>query len=163
MKISAFQAVVLAIFGVSLVAGLVVLATVKNKNKGSGVPVVIWGTISDADFNNAVKDLTQGNNGLKMTYVEKRPEGFDQEFLETLAKGMGPDVILLSQDLILRHGDKMAPISYATMPLRTFKDTFVEEGELFLRAEGAIAIPFAVDPLIMSRYNSSSLVRSIFQ
>ncbi|KKU67312.1 MAG: Extracellular solute-binding protein family 1 [Parcubacteria group bacterium GW2011_GWA2_47_16] len=149
MKISAFQAVVLAIFGVSLVAGLVVLATVKNKNKGSGVPVVIWGTISDADFNNAVKDLTQGNNGLKMTYVEKRPEGFDQEFLETLAKGMGPDVILLSQDLILRHGDKMAPISYATMPLRTFKDTFVEEGELFLRAEGAIAIPFAVDPLIM--------------
>lgn len=149
MKISAFQAVVLAIFGVSLVAGLIVLATAKNKDKGSGVPVVIWGTIAAADFNNAVKDLTQGNKGLKLTYVEKRPENFDQDLLETLAKGTGPDVILLSQDLILRHGDKMSPISYATMPLRTFKDTFIQEGELFLRPEGALALPFAVDPLVM--------------
>lgn len=149
MKISAFQAVVLAIFGVSLVAGLVVLATAKNKDKGSGVPVLIWGTIAAADFNNAIRDLTQGNKGLKLTYVEKRLESFDQDLLETLAKGIGPDVILLSQDLILRHGDKMSPISYATMPLRTFKDTFIQEGELFLRPEGALAIPFAVDPLVM--------------
>lgn len=149
MKISAFQAVILAIFGVSLVAGLVVLATAKNKAQGSGVPVVIWGTVAAADFNKAVSGLTQGSNGLKLTYIEKRSESFDQELLETLARGAGPDVILLSQDLILRHVDKVAVIPYVTMPLRTFKDTFIEEGELFLRPEGVIAMPFAVDPMVM--------------
>ena len=149
MKITAFQAVVLAIFGVSLVAGLIVLATAKTKTQGSGIPVVIWGPVSSADFNNAINGLTQGSSGLKITYVEKRPEGFDQELLENLARGTGPDVILLSQDLILRHGDKVAPISYETMPLRTFKDMFIEEGELFLRPDGIIALPFAIDPLVM--------------
>ncbi len=149
MKISAFQAVILAIFGVSLVAGLIILATSKSKGKGSGVPVLIWGTVSTADFNSALNELTKGGNGLKISYIEKRPESFDQELLETLARGSGPDVVLLSQDLILRHGDKMAPISYTTMPLRTFRDTFVEEGELFLQGDGIVAMPFAIDPLVM--------------
>src|SRR3989344_7496815 len=142
MKITPFQAVTLAIFGVSLVAGLIVLATTKNnRGGGSGVPVVIWGTISAVDFNNATDDLTRSRDGLKINYMEKRVEGFDQELLEALAKGAGPDVILLSQDLILRHVDKVSPISYTTIPLRTFRDTFVQEAELFLRGNGIIAIP----------------------
>ena len=149
MKISAFQAVVLAIFGVSLVAGLIVLATTKTKKTGTGVSVVIWGTVPATDFNDAISDLTQGGNGLKITYVEKRAESFDQELLENLARAGGPDVILLSQDLILRHTDKIAPISYDSMPLRTFRDTFIQEGELFLSGDGITAMPFAVDPLVM--------------
>src|SRR3989338_9595739 len=105
MKISPFQIAILAFFGVSLSAGLLVLATTKSKGQGSGVPVVIWGTLSADNFNEATEALVAGGNGLKIIYIEKRPENFDQGLLEALASGTGPDVIVLPQDLIMRHRD----------------------------------------------------------
>ncbi len=149
MKITPFQAVILAIFGVSLVGGLLVLATTKSKSAGTGVPVVIWGTLPSDDFTATISEVTAGQKGLKITYVEKRLETFDQELLEAIAGGRGPDVIVLPQDLILRHKDKLSPISYEVIPVRDFKDSFIQEGELFLNSSGVLAVPFAIDPLVM--------------
>ena len=149
MKITPFQAIVLSLFGIALVAGLVILALTKNKSAGSSTPITIWGTVSSSDFLSSIEDLTQGNDGLKLSYVEKRAESFDQELVEALASGIGPDAILLPQDLIIRHWDKVYPIPYTVMPLRTFKDTFIQEGELYLGGSGIIGMPFAVDPLVM--------------
>jgi len=58
-------------------------------------------------------------------------------------------MILLPHDLIMRFADKVVPIPYSTFSERTFKDTFVEEGELFLSPTGALALPFTIDPLVM--------------
>ncbi len=150
MKISPFQVIVLAIFALALVGGVIVLALTKSKTgSGSGVPVVIWGTMSSASFNASTADITQGNGGLKINYIEKRPENFDQDLLEALASGAGPDAILLPQDLIVRHRDKILPISYNQMSLPSFKSTFIQEGELFLDPNGILALPFSVDPLVM--------------
>ncbi len=149
MKISPFQAIILALFALATIAGVVVLAMTKSAGRGSSIPVVIWGTLPSAIFNYATADLTQGNAGLKLTYVEKRTESFDQDLLEALASGVGPDAILLPQDLIIRYRDKVLPLPYKSMPLATFKNTFVQEGELYLNNAGIIALPFSVDPLVM--------------
>ncbi len=150
MKITPFQAIVLALFALSALAGVIVLATYKgNRSQGSGVAVVIWGVIPASDFEATVSDLTQGSNGLEITYVEKRSESFDQDLLEALASGLGPDVIILPHNLIIRHSDKLLPVPYETFPLRDFRDTFIQEGELYLSNEGILGVPFSVDPLVM--------------
>lgn len=149
MKITPFQAIVLVIFGIAIVGGLIVLAFTKGSSSNSGAQIVIWGTMSAGDFNSTVEGLTQGNKGLKIVYVEKRQDSFDQDLVEALASGVGPDVILLPQDLIIRHRDKVFPIPFSSMPLRTFKDTFIQEAELYLTDSGVIAMPFSVDPLVM--------------
>ncbi|MBU6389931.1 extracellular solute-binding protein [Patescibacteria group bacterium] len=148
-KVSPFQAVVLAVFAVAAVGGLILLAITKGHSSGSGVPVVIWGTLPASDFNNAISDLTAGTNGLKINYVEEQTDSFDQNLIEALASGTGPDAILLPQDLIVKEGDKVAPIPYTIMPLPTFKSTFIQEGELYLGSNGILGMPFAVDPLVM--------------
>lgn len=149
MKITPFQAIVLALFGIAIIGGVVVLATTKSGNTGNTVPVVVWGTMPDEQFNSAISGIVQGKEGLKITYVEVSPDTFDRNLVEALASGSGPDVILLPQDLILRHKGKILPLPYTSMPLPTFKSTFIQEGELFLDDSGIIAIPFSVDPLIM--------------
>lgn len=149
MKISPFQAIVLAIFGIAIIAGVVVLATTKGSNKGDSIPVVIWGTMPSASFNSATAGFKDSKINVKITYVEKRPESFDRDLIEALASGVGPDAMLLPQDLITRYRDKIISIPFSSMPLATFRSTFIEEGELFLGGEGILALPFSVDPMVM--------------
>jgi ABC-type glycerol-3-phosphate transport system substrate-binding protein len=138
-----------AIFAVSIIVGVVIFATQKSASQGSGVPVVIWGTLPNDSFTAATSELTQGSGVMQMTYVEKRADTFYQQLIESLASGAGPDIVLLPQDLIVRLRDKILPIPYTTMSLRTFTDTFIQEGSLYLDSSGILAVPFTVDPLVM--------------
>ncbi|MDO8590721.1 MAG: ABC transporter substrate-binding protein [bacterium] len=150
MKITPFQAVVLAIFAVATLSGVILLTVSKGPSgRGNNLPVVIWGTMPSASFIDAINDITQGNSGFKIDYLEKRPESFDRDLIEAIASGVGPDAILLPQDLIMRYRDKISLLPYTSMPLPVFKDTFIQESELYLDNGGIIALPFSVDPLVM--------------
>ncbi len=58
-------------------------------------------------------------------------------------------MVLLPQDLIVKQLDKWYQIPYSTYSARTFKDSFVPEGELYLGAQGVIGFPLSVDPMVM--------------
>lgn len=112
--------------------------------------VVMWGTISEDklrpttdQFNNDHRDE------FTLKYVEKNSETFESDLVSALAAGSGPDLFMLPQDLIVRHSDKVFLIPYKSINERAFKDTFIEESELYMSPEGIIALPFTVDPLVM--------------
>jgi ABC-type glycerol-3-phosphate transport system substrate-binding protein len=145
-----FQTIILGIFGIFLVGGVVALALFKNTNKdGSGVPVIVWGTTSEAYFDSLTNQLFSATKGLSVVYSEKPEETFDQDVVEALASGKGPDIILLPQDSILRYKDKIAAIPFSTFSERDFKNTFVSLGEIYLTPNGAFGLPFSIDPLVM--------------
>ena len=147
---SNFQTILLGIFIFFMVIGVAIFATLKGSSNNEQAGIVLWGTVSSDAFNQFITKLNFNlEPQLKVTYVEKRPDTFDQEYIEALAKGGGPDAILLAQDLILRHRDTLIPVSYATFPERDFRDTFIAEGELYLTPAGILAFPFSVDPLVM--------------
>jgi multiple sugar transport system substrate-binding protein len=74
---------------------------------------------------------------------------FEAELIAALARGAGPDMVLLPQDLIVKQMDKFYPIPFKTYSERLFRDSFIEEGELFLIPEGVIGLPLLVDPMVM--------------
>lgn len=126
------------------------LATFKgSKEDGSGIPVVIWGTESQSDFDLFTHSIFSDRKSLSVRYVKKSSSSFDQDLLEALASGRGPDVILLPHDSILRYKDKILPIPFESFSERDFKNTFITEGELYLSPEGSFAFPFSIDPLVM--------------
>ena len=84
-----------------------------------------------------------------MEYIEKDKDIFERTLIEALASGTGPDIALLPQDLVLRHSDKTYPIPYESMSARSFKDRFIEEGEVYLNESGILALPFIIDPMVM--------------
>ena len=108
----------MGIFGFFLVAGVLAFAGIlpgfssKNDSEETFLgKVVIWGTLPKLSMADLVGEFNQLNKTIvTISYVEKSKGTFDQELIEALAEGKGPDVIFLPQDLILRHRNKLFPI-----------------------------------------------------
>lgn len=151
MKTSKFQIIFIAIFVVFIILGVVLFATYRgNSNEVQLPPIVVWGTFSEENFTKYINEINYNRNTpLVVNYVKKTEANFDKDFIETLARGEGPDVILIPQDMILRHSDKVVPIPYDVFTERDFKNTYIEQGELYLTPKGISGIPFIVDPIVM--------------
>lgn len=151
MKITKFQVLVLLIFFIFLVAGVATFALYKGGSDSETLPTVtFWGTFPAETFNTYVAKVNAKlAQPITVTYVQKSAATFSQEFVAALARGQGPDGILIPADMILPQYDKLSAIPFSALPQRTFIDEFIEESSVYLNAGGIIAIPFTVDPLVM--------------
>ncbi len=132
------------------VGGVISFALVKNQASQTAPAVVMWGTLKADSFNRFLADVVASNReSLNVTYVEKDVATFESELLAALARGSGPDMVLLPQDLMVQQMDKFYVVPYENYSQRAFKDAFVQEGELYLDSKGIIAFPFSIDPLVM--------------
>lgn len=148
---SKFQVTIISIFIIFIVAGVVLFATYKGNNSNNELPTInIWGTFPSDIFSQYISKINSSrSNPIKISYKEIKENNFDKTFIETLARGQGPDAILIPQDMLYKHEDKVIPVPFTTLSERDFKNTFVQQSELYLNQEGALALPFIIDPLIM--------------
>jgi len=146
---SKFQLILIGVFGIFILVGVLVFAFYRG---GSAVQsqISVWGTMPLDSFTSVFTTLPiSKNKTISVFYTYKSEESFDKDFVEALASGVGPDLIFLNQDSLLTQRNKLYAIPYESYPERTFKDTFIEEGELFLDSSGVLAIPITLDPLMM--------------
>lgn len=147
---SKFQIAVLSIFSVAIVFGVIFFATSKGSSTSNSANLLVWGTISPEAFDVAYRSSAIfENKAVQVKYVKKDDADFQQNFVEALADGKGPDIVVLRDDVVYQNRNKLFPIPYKNFTARDFKDTFIEEGELFLNQDGILAVPFIVDPLVM--------------
>lgn len=150
MNSSKFQLIFTGVFAAFILIGVMIFAF---GSRGGGVAisqVAIWGTIPQATFTSVFdKSPLSKSKDIKVTYTEKDVQTFDQDLVNALASGEGPDLIFVRQDAIWKNRNRLFTIPYKNYPERTFRDTFAEEGELFLMPDGVIALPFSIDPLVM--------------
>jgi len=141
----------IAICGFFLVLGLVLFATYKAKQSGGNlVNLKVWGTISKEDFSSFTAKLSEeGIQGFSMTYTEKDKDMFENDLVNALANGAGPDIVLIKQDFIIKQGSKLFTIPFASYDERTFRDTFINGADIYIQPAGVLAVPFVVDPIIM--------------
>jgi multiple sugar transport system substrate-binding protein len=146
-----FQIVVVAVFVVLAIIGVLVFAGIGGSpDKNVIGKVEIWGTIPHEIVDKMIKELNTGNGRFSgVDYIEKNKETYEEDFVEALAAGVGPDLFLLSNDSIVRNQDKIIEVPYDTISERDFKNTFIEEGEMYLTANGVLGLPFIIDPMIM--------------
>lgn len=153
MQQSNFQLVVGAVFGLFALLAILIFSGVLPIFKGSSTTptgaVTVWGTIPSKTIMPLFNNLMSKNNSLKVTYVEEKTETFESDLLEALAAGTGPDLFLLPQDLIVREENKILLIPFTSFAERDFKNTYIEEGELYLTKGGILGLPLTVDPLVM--------------
>jgi len=154
-----FQTILLTFFGVMAVVGLMTFANSDTKKSGgddktlseASGNVVIWGTFPlNSDFSDVIADFNKSYKDIfSISYVFHDPKTFDNEIVEALASGRGPDILLLPDELVMRHSDKIELISYARFPQNTFSSMFIQAAEIYMRKDGLAALPFAVDPMVM--------------
>lgn len=111
--------------------------------------VTMWGTIPQDTMQTLISAVLNNAKNISIKYVEKSDATLTRDFVEALADGKGPDLVLLPQDEIVTNLNKFNVIPYQTYSERDFKNTFIQEAEMFLRPTGVLALPFTVDPMVM--------------
>ncbi len=153
----------------SFFAGVIAFALTSSSKGNEDTPgntngtVYIWGVYNKNVIDSAIEFLSKKYDAFSVIYVEKRPETFDTELIEAIADGRGPDIVLLPQDSLMRHYNKLYAIPYTNFTQRQFRDTYIQEGELYLAGNGIVGFPLLVDPLVMfwnrSIFNSEGLAQ----
>ena len=151
-----FQYIIVSFFGIMAVVGLTIFSVFPNKSKnaslaGAAGNVAIWGTYQK---NDALTRMLQSFNdeykgSFSVTYNYHDPKTFDNDIIEALASGRGPDILLLPDDLILRYTDKIEQIPYSMISQLAFQSAFVQAAEIYMRDTGLVAVPYAIDPIVM--------------
>lgn len=146
-----FQAILITFFSLCILGGIYAFATYKGTNNVQKLPsITVWGTLPDDIINLYVNKVNLSlNTPIQINYTYIPENDFNKTFIEALARRQGPDAILISQDLIYKHEDKIVPIPYTALSERDFRNTFVQQAELYLGKDGVMALPFIIDPLVM--------------
>ncbi len=63
---------------------------------------------------------------VQIVYTKKNIENYQQDLLDALASGNGPDIFSIHNDWLPQYQDKITPAPDKTFTLREYKDTFVD-------------------------------------
>ncbi len=158
-KLRPFQIILLAVFGLSALVGLYVFANFGGfgSAKVQVGTVIIWGTLPQEAVQAGIDELTSTQSQYaKVSYVEMSEYSFDSDLAEAIASGAGPDLVIISQEMLMDEQNKLNLINYSSIPQRTYVDSYLPLFELFLTDGGTYGIPLVLDPLVLY-YNRSIL------
>lgn len=126
-------------------------ALYRGSNSNPNLPAItIWGTFPTNTFTQYVSTINSSlAQQITVNYVEKKPDTLSRDFVNALALGQGPDVLLITADMILPQQNKLTFIPYSALPQRTFMESYIDEADVYMSSDGLLAVPFTVDPLVM--------------
>lgn len=148
---SMFQIILLCVFGGFAIAGILIFAFLIGSNSGGSLgEVTMWGTFDDTAVATVVRQLSESDDRLRsIIYVEKSADTFEQELTNALAAGTGPDLYIMRHDYTNLDSSKLSVIPLEQLSREQFDTLFIEAARPFMGPEGALAVPLAVDPLVL--------------
>lgn len=154
MHLRPFQIGLIATFAIMAVVALFLLSRYQTTKTATevayGNEVVVWGTQDAAIMDRLFQNIAQEDKAFAVVRYHRVDErNFDNEFLNAIAEGRTPDLVVLSSDSLVKHRAKLLAIPYETFSTRDFRDTYVDGAEIFALRDGIYALPFGVDPLLM--------------
>jgi ABC-type glycerol-3-phosphate transport system substrate-binding protein len=150
-----FEIGLIAFFGLAALAGILYLANVKGGGGDDAAPtygaqVVIWGTFDAREIQRVFMELTKTDEAFRaVSYRQIDERSFVGEFVNAIADGSSPDLILIPHTLLVSLRTKLTAIGKETLDERTFRDTYIDGASIFMLGDGTYALPLAVDPLVL--------------
>ena len=73
--------------------------------------VVIWGFVDEDVFKPIIDDFKQNNKGIEVKYYKKNLDAnYENDALNSILSGAGPDVWAIPNNWVYRHKEKLAPM-----------------------------------------------------
>ncbi|MEI6144037.1 MAG: extracellular solute-binding protein [Candidatus Berkelbacteria bacterium] len=91
--------------------------------------IVIWGFVDEDVFTPIIKDFQTQNKGIKVTYSKKTLDAnYEDNALNSILSGQGPDVWAIPNNWVYRHKDKLATMPPALLTAKNIiaKDFFAD-------------------------------------
>jgi maltose-binding protein MalE len=137
------------VFAVLIFSGLIKVGGSGSSGKGIAGKVVIWGTFKNPDIYKVFDDLRTANQDLQISYVIKKDATYQADLIEAFARGAGPDLFFITEDMVQKNLPFIYKLPYASYSEKTFRDTFLDAGSVYLDPEGVVALPIVADPLVL--------------
>src|SRR6185503_13897351 len=95
-----------------------------------------------------INDYQAIHKNTTIKFVKKDVTNYEQDLVDAIASGNGPDIFSIHNDWLPAQKDKIAPIPSSIMTVKSYKDDFVDVafGD-FVKDNQIYAIPISVDVL----------------
>lgn len=136
------------------------------------VTLQFWGVFDDRSaFEKVIKDFKTQNPGIDVIYRQFSFEEYENSLINNLAAGTGPDILMIHNTWLPKHGNKLKPLpaklsgqKEAAMTVKNFQDQFVDVAYNDLVSNNQIfAMPLYVDTLALyynkDLFNAAGIVR----
>ena len=105
---------ILKIVGASCLAIVMALSLTgcdSTTTTSSSNQLVIWGFVDKDVFSPIIKDFQSQHKGITVKYYQKSLDNnYENDALNSILSGQGPDVWAIPNDWVYRHKDKLAPM-----------------------------------------------------
>jgi ABC-type glycerol-3-phosphate transport system substrate-binding protein len=146
-----FQIILLSVFMVLAVAAVLVFAVSKGSGSGSTMSTAtVWGTFDGTSLQQLVSSINSANGPIiTVNYEQHDVNKIDDDLVNALADGNGPDIVIFPDEKLVKYSSKLYTIPYTTIPNRDFINTYADLTSVLMRKDGVLAVPFAIDPMVM--------------
>ena len=97
------------------------------KDTGPKVELVWWKVFDDdRQVRSLIEAFEKANPNVSVRFVQKNIETFEDELIDALAAGQGPDIFSVHNDWLPKHRDKMTPAPATILGLRELRQDFIE-------------------------------------
>jgi len=156
LQLRPFQLFLRGLFAFFAVVALILFINLKpggnSANNPFGEQVIVWGPFSDTVVNNWLSQISDENELFSVVqYVQVPLEQFAGQFVNEIAEGRSPDLVMLPHTELVNQRSKLWPIPYDTVgfSIRDIRDNYIDGAEIFALSDGLYGLPFLVDPLLM--------------
>ena len=111
--------------------------------------IVVWGTLPDEAFNNAVQVITNKQSKIAVLYTQIKPHKLKSKLVEAIASDVSPDMIVSDTATFYSIKQYTQALPYTTYPEAGFRQSFSNATHDMVAPEGILAIPIGIDPMMM--------------
>src|SRR3989344_4937230 len=152
---------------------LTIVLVLRNVGRTGAEPATLqfWGVFDDHNaFDKAISGFKAQNPSINVKYRLLTFENYEQTLINSLAAGTGPDIFMIHNTWLAKHGDKLTPMPAAIpdeknpFTIQKFKTEFVDQTYDDLVYNNQIyALPLYVDTLALyynkDLFNSAGITR----
>lgn len=147
---STFKIVLLTVFGFGALVGVIVFATYRGDSGQATGPVVMWGYMSKESMELYSKEMGfDKSKNFTLVYEQKNPDTIESDFVQALADGNSPDIVMFREDMVAAQKNRLIVIPFTSYKERDFKNNFIESTEFLISANGIYGLPLYADPVVM--------------
>ena len=155
MKLTQIQLTIIGsvVFVILLLVGIFTGVLPGTRGKTEKLPEVtlnIWGVESRPVIQDVIGGYETLRKNVRVNYEEINPQTYEQDMINALASGAGPDIVMFQNSWLPKHYNKIIPAKETQMNLVTLKQIFPAVIEQDFVGNGKIyALPLYIDTLAL--------------
>jgi len=134
-----------------IIIGVVIIINPFKEAAPAPVTLEFWSVFDDSDvFDPLIAKYKEVAPNITINYSKKNIVSYEQDLVNALATGRGPDIFSIHNTWLPKHSNKLAPASETMISAKRFGELFVDVAtQDFVDGGKVYALPLTVDTLAL--------------